>query len=54
MSAIFLQKRKQIYTKRKLSLSAPQLAKKVKKSIDLNTKMTVIKQYEIGKKVNVI
>jgi len=41
-------------TKRKLSLSTPQPAKKERKVIDLDTKMNVIKQYEGGKKVNVI
>ena len=40
-------------TKRKLS-STPQPAKKERKAIDLATKMQVIKQYEGGKKVNVI
>jgi len=39
-------------TKRKLSLSSPQPAKKERKAIDLATKMQVIKQYEGGKKVN--
>ena len=41
-------------TKRKLSLSTPQPAKKKRKAIDLDTKMKVIKQYEGGKKVNAI
>ena len=41
-------------TKRKLSLSTPQPAKKERKAIDLTTKMQVIKQYEGGKKVNAI
>lgn len=41
-------------TKRKLSLSTPQPAKKERKAIDLDTKMKVIKQYEGGKKVNAI
>ncbi|XP_064090764.1 tigger transposable element-derived protein 1-like [Macrobrachium nipponense] len=40
--------------KRKLCLSTPQHAKKERKAIDLDTKMTVIKQFEEGKKVNVI
>ena len=41
-------------TKRKLPLSTPKHAKKVRKVIDLNTKMMVIRQHEGGKKVNVI
>ncbi|XP_066093617.1 putative CENPB DNA-binding domain-containing protein 1 [Saccopteryx bilineata] len=41
-------------TKRNLSLSTPQPAKKERKAIDLDTKTKVIKQYEGGKKVNVI
>ncbi|XP_039593984.1 CENPB DNA-binding domain-containing protein 1-like [Polypterus senegalus] len=41
-------------TKRKLSLSTPQPAKKERKAIDLDTKMMIIKQYEGGKKVNAI
>ena len=41
-------------TKRKLSLSTPQPAKKERKAIDLATKMQVIKRYEGGKKVNAI
>ena len=41
-------------TKRKLSLSTPQPAKKERKAIDLTTKMQVIKQYEGGNKVNAI
>ncbi|XP_066228014.1 putative CENPB DNA-binding domain-containing protein 1 [Saccopteryx leptura] len=41
-------------TKRKLSLSTPPPAKKKRKAIDLDMKMKVIKQYEGGKKVNVI
>ncbi|XP_066216386.1 putative CENPB DNA-binding domain-containing protein 1 [Saccopteryx leptura] len=40
--------------KRKLSLSMPQPAKKERKAIDIDRKMKVIKQYEGGKKVNVI
>ncbi|XP_028664019.1 putative CENPB DNA-binding domain-containing protein 1 [Erpetoichthys calabaricus] len=41
-------------TKRKLSLSTPQPAKKERKAIGLDTKMMILKQYEGGKKVNVI
>ncbi|XP_066203011.1 putative CENPB DNA-binding domain-containing protein 1 [Saccopteryx leptura] len=41
-------------TKRKLSLSMPQPAKKERKAIHLDMKMKVIKQYKGGKKVNVI
>ncbi|KAI5626234.1 hypothetical protein C0J50_14224 [Silurus asotus] len=51
---IFHQIPPKMSTKRKLSLSTPQPAKKERKAIDLDTKMKIIKQYEEGKKVNVI
>lgn len=41
-------------TKRKISLSSPQPAKKERKAIALDTKMIVNKQHEGGKKGNVI
>ena len=41
-------------SKRKSSFDIPKPAKKERKAIDLDTKMKVIKQYEGGKKGNVI
>uniref|UniRef100_A0A0L8I720 Uncharacterized protein n=1 Tax=Octopus bimaculoides TaxID=37653 RepID=A0A0L8I720_OCTBM len=43
-----------IPTRRKLSSSAPQTAKKQRKATNLDTKMMVIRQHEGGKKVNEI
>ena len=41
-------------TNRTLFSSSPKAAKKARRTIDLDAKMTIIKQHEGGKKVNVI
>lgn len=41
-------------TNKKLSLCTSQPAKKQRKAVDFDTKLAVTKEYEGGKKVNVI